>query len=160
MDILIKVLLISTLFLIFIQDLKSNTVMLYLFIMAALFFAFQLYSNVPKETILMTLTINLSFIAAVTLLLYLIVYFVLRIPFFKAIGLGDICFFCCMAVGFSSITFLVLFSFSIFFSGLLYLTLKKSFRLKTVPLAGFQSLFIMLILLVSWSFKPIDLYLI
>lgn len=75
-------------------------------------------------------------------------------------GLGDFLFFIILAIGFPTATFLVLFSFSLLFSMLLFFLLKHQLKHKTVPLAGLQALFICLVFIANWFFNFSNLYII
>lgn len=78
--------------------------------------------------------------------------------FFKTIGLGDLFFFLILATSFPTISFLVILSLSFIFSLLFFITLKPILKKKTVPLAGLQALFLMLILITNVIFKIVNLY--
>ncbi|WP_299627653.1 hypothetical protein [uncultured Tenacibaculum sp.] len=77
---------------------------------------------------------------------------------FSAIGLGDFLFFIALAVAFPLTTFLIIFITSLLFSLLLFLVIKKKLKEKTVPLAGFQAIFLFLILLLNLTFDIVNLY--
>ncbi|WP_156772410.1 hypothetical protein [Urechidicola croceus] len=76
----------------------------------------------------------------------------------ETFGMGDALFFLCIAVGFPTVTFLILFSFSLFFAITIFSVLKKSQQYNTVPLAGLQSVFLAIIFLIDWSFDVINIY--
>ncbi|WP_348712023.1 hypothetical protein [Tenacibaculum sp. 190524A05c] len=77
---------------------------------------------------------------------------------FEALGLGDILFFLVFAIGFPVETFLLLFITSLLFSLIIFISLKAKLRHKTVPLAGFQALFLFLILFINLAFDIVNLY--
>jgi len=159
MEILLKIILIIALLLVFFQDLKSRSVMVILLIATGILFALQMYFRLSWHLFLMGITVNLAFVCGLCIVLYVCTKFIIKKPFSNAIGLGDLFFFGCMALGFPTMTFLILFSFSLFFAALLYVFLRKKLMQQTVPLAGFQSLFIAIVLLVSWNTTTVDLYL-
>lgn len=73
-------------------------------------------------------------------------------------GLGDILFFYAIAIGFPTITFIVIYSFSIIFSLFTFLIFKKSSNFKTVPLAGLMSFFLFFIITYSMLITTPSLY--
>ena len=147
------------LLLVFFQDLQSRSVMIILLIATGILFALQMYLHLSWHVFLMGIAVNLAFICGLCVVLYVYAKFILKKPFLHAIGLGDLFFFGCIALGFPTVTFLILFSFSLFFAPLLYVLFRKKLMQQTVPLAGFQSLFIAIVLLVSWNTTTVNLYL-
>lgn len=63
-----------------------------------------------------------------------------------SIGLGDLLFFYALALGFPTLSFIVLFTGALLFSLLAYLIIKNRLPIKTVPLAGLMSLFVIAVL--------------
>lgn len=151
--------LIIVLLFVFFQDLKNRSVMIILLIATGILFALQMYFHLSWHMFLIGIAVNLTFVCGLFVVLYIYAKFILKKPFLNAIGLGDLFFFGCMALGFPTMTFLILFSFSLFFAVLLYVFFKRKLMQQTVPLAGFQSLFIAIVLLVSWNTTTVDLYL-
>ena len=78
--------------------------------------------------------------------------------FKEAIGIGDVCFFVIMAMSFPTLTFSILFSASLIFATLLFLILKPKMNIKTVPLAGLQALFLLLVNTFNMMFNFVNLY--
>jgi hypothetical protein len=76
----------------------------------------------------------------------------------EVFGLGDLLFFCLLAVSLPIISFLVVFIFSLIFSLVVFILIKKSLKHKTVPLAGFQSLFFAIILGLDIFMNTINIY--
>jgi hypothetical protein len=68
----------------------------------------------------------------------------------ETIGLGDILFFIAIALSFATITFIITFVFALMFSLLLHLVIKPNLQNKTVPLAGYMSLFYIVVFVGSW----------
>nr|WP_299338462.1 general secretion pathway protein [Allomuricauda sp.] len=102
---------------------------------------------------------NLLLIAAVLLLTYLYSKIFRKEPFVDhSLGLGDILFFVAMALGFPTVTFLVLFVCSLLFSLLSFMTFKERFKNPTVPLAGLMGVFLILVLGYSVFVDEPDLY--
>ncbi|MEP3210681.1 MAG: hypothetical protein ABJN95_15875 [Maribacter sp.] len=75
-----------------------------------------------------------------------------------SIGLGDVLFFFVMGAGFPTMTFIILFACSLFFSLFTYLLFKSSMRVKTVPLAGLMSLFLSAVLMLDVIYGLPSLY--
>lgn len=70
-------------------------------------------------------------------------------------GLGDILLFVALAFTFASMSFIIFFIFGLVFSLLLHLLLKHKSKLKTVPLAGYLSLFFSVAYISNWlGFLP------
>jgi hypothetical protein len=84
--------------------------------------------------------------------------FVLKKKLSDTIGLGDILFFCVFAVSFPTYSFLTLFCCSFIFSLVMYLAFNSKFKKKHVPLAGFQALFLGLVLSSNMLFNFTNLY--
>ena len=153
-----QIVFISILFAVFYQDLKERNVYLFLFILAMLFGSLIYYQHTFIEIFLINISLNTAIICAIALLLFLYTKIVLRKKLLEAIGLGDFLFFIILAVSFPTITFLLLFSTSLIFSLLLFLLLKSSFTIKTIPLAGLQAFFLSLVLILNWFFNFVNMY--
>ncbi len=78
--------------------------------------------------------------------------------FEDTLGLGDVLFFIALGIGFPTLTFLVLLATSLIFSLLIYLIIKSNLKSKKVPLAGFQALFIFIILFINLMFNIVNIY--
>ena len=65
-------------------------------------------------------------------------------------GLGDLLLFIALAFTFASVSFIILFVFGLLFSLILHLLFKNKSKLKTVPLAGYLSLFFLVAYLSHW----------
>jgi hypothetical protein len=63
-----------------------------------------------------------------------------------------------IALGFSTTSFLILFSFSLLFTGITYRLILPKLVCKTVPLAGLQALFFCVLFVSNWIFSYVDLY--
>ncbi|WP_379852787.1 hypothetical protein [Flavobacterium zhouii] len=80
-------------------------------------------------------------------------------PLLKEVfGLGDVLFFIFMAFSFSIISFFVLFVFALVFSLLLHSVLQHKQIVKTVPLAGYMSLFFGVVYVFVFFCEPNFLY--
>lgn len=73
-------------------------------------------------------------------------------------GLGDVLFFYAFALGFPTVTFLILFVSSIVFSLMVSLIQKKKNKANGIPLAGLMSLFLAFVLSIEFLPKLPSLY--
>ena len=154
----LKFLLLLTLGYITYQDFKEQKVYTVLLIAAIVFIGFLHYKHSIFTQFLMTSFFNVLIIGSILLIIWLYAKFKLQQPLQNIFGLGDLLFFLAIAVGFPTIPFIVLFSFSLFFSLILFLMIKRKFQWNVVPLAGLQALFFSLIFLLNWIFNRINLY--
>jgi hypothetical protein len=139
---LIKVVLVTLFILIFWQDFKDRLVYWFLYpLVGALAYILQVYhvdylpalANAATNILIITIVISVSFIYAV---------FIINKKFLnETMGLGDVLLMFFLSFTFATITFIVLFVFSLLFSLALHLYLKNTSEYKTVPLAGYISLF-------------------
>lgn len=141
------------------QDFKERKVYLINLLITLILISFYHYLNsYSTYSYLYTILLNFVFLSIIFLVLYL--YTVLRIKeiFLKTIGLGDIIFFIILAIGFPTLSFLIIFSSSLIFSFILFIFLKPRLTNKTVPLAGLQSLFLVIVVLLNNIFEVLNLY--
>ncbi|KAA1247611.1 hypothetical protein [Aquimarina sp. RZ0] len=143
------------------QDLKSREVYWFLFLSLIILMGLQHYLQVLPIHFINAILINLVIIFIIIALQYIYTIIKIKRPFFKEVfGLGDALFFVSMAIAFPTITFNILFAFSLFFSLSIWLIFKnKSFH-QNPPLAGYMAIFLLLIFIGSWSTHIINLYLI
>ena len=139
---IIKLLLIGIFFLVFFQDSKDRNVYWFLYpIIGVLVLVLQV-KEISIYPALINSVFNLSFVSVLLLVCYLYAKYKLKQPLLKEVfGLGDLLFFVCIAFSFSMVSFTILFVFALLFSLLLHLVLKHKQSEKTVPLAGYMSLF-------------------
>lgn len=136
----LKFILILLFFTILYQDCKDRLVYWFLYPLVGILALVIQYFILPFNSILLNVGTNLILVLFLLLVCY--VYTRLRkLEFTNSFGLGDVLFFIFIAFTFSTISFLVLFIFSLFFSLLLHLVLSRKDKQKTVPLAGYMSLF-------------------
>ncbi len=154
----LKLLLIISLLSVTYQDIKERRVSLFLFVAVGLLLGYFHYIESSIEVFLISITVNISVVLLILLILFLYSKIKLKKNLNQTFGIGDAVFFSVLAIGFPTATFLVLFSFSLFFSFIVFLILKKKLKHSTVPLAGFQALFISIIFLVNWVFRFTNLY--
>lgn len=158
MLILVKLVLIFALIAIGYQDFKERQVYLSLLIFTGIIMGFLHLSNSNSTVYLWNTLLNITVILIIYSLLFIYSRWKLKKPISQTFGLGDLLFFIVLAVGFSTGTFLVLFTFSLIFSLLFYLSIKSNLKVKTVPLAGLQALFIGLVYTANWIFQLTNLY--
>ncbi|MDG2194279.1 MAG: hypothetical protein P8K77_05400 [Polaribacter sp.] len=158
MLVVLKIIYTTVLGIISYQDLKERKVTVLLFLLLALVGGYLFYTAQVFEVFLINTSINISFIVMLFFLVLLYVKVKMNVKISEAMGLGDVLFFLVLAISFPTVTFLVLFSCSLFFSLLLFLVVKPMLKIKTVPLAGFQALFLSLVILLNWIFNFVNLY--
>lgn len=98
----------------------------------------------------MAIAINLSFVTILSSVVFLYSRYKLKIPLKEAFGLGDALLFVALVCGLNSVSFIVTFVFALIFSLGMHLVLKKKSTFKTVPLAGYMSLFYIFVYFASW----------
>lgn len=158
MILILKFLLIITLLSITYQDLKEREVSFFLFILVGLLLGYFHYAESVWEVFLISIAINVIVVLLILLILSIYSKLKLKKNLNQTFGIGDALFFSALAIGFPTATFLVLFSFSLFFSFIIFLMLKRKLKQHTVPLAGFQALFLSIVFLVNWAFEFTNLY--
>lgn len=99
--------------------------------------------------------INLFLVMLVLAVSYLYAVAVMKKRFLnESIGAGDILFFVCLPFTYATAAFVVLFVFSLVFSLLMHLVLSRKQADKTVPLAGYMSLFFATVYVASLFTEP------
>ena len=141
------------------QDIKDRMVYAFLFPLLGVFLAVTFYQNTTTQLFWYYSFMNLLLVGTILLILWCYTRFILQKAFLNAsLGLGDVLLFLALAFGFPTITFLIALSFSFVFSLLLYLTFKYKAGMETVPLAGFISLFFVMLMVGSFLLPTIELY--
>ena len=136
----LKLILILLFFTILYQDCKDRLVYWFLYPLVGILALAIQYFILPFNSILLNVGTNLILVLFLLLVCYTYTR-LRRLEFTNSFGLGDVLFFIFITFTFSTISFLVLFIFSLFFSLLLHLVLSRKNQQKTVPLAGYMSLF-------------------
>ncbi|MFY0482510.1 hypothetical protein ACI6PS_07875 [Flavobacterium sp. PLA-1-15] len=141
------------------QDYKDRRVSWFLFpLIGLLCFSIQLL-KIGSISAIVNTVFNLIFTLLIVLVCFLYARWKLRRPFLKEVlGFGDILFFGSIAFAFSITSFLVLFIFSLFFSLMLHMALQNKQSDRTVPLAGYMSLFFGTVYLIDLIFNYPLLY--
>lgn len=155
---LVKSLLMISLVAIVYQDFKDRHVFLWSLLMALIGFGYLHYQQRPAVSFLLPALLNMGIVLLIVFVLFSYARIRLKQPLADVFGPGDFLFFIVIAVGFPSLSFIILFSFSLFFSLAVYLMLKSKFKHKTVPLAGLQALFFGILFLLNWTFYFSSLY--
>lgn len=158
MVILIKFLLIIALIAISYQDFKERQVYLGLLVLTGISMGFLYFSNSDPTVYFWNIVLNITIVLFIYTLLFFYSLWKLKLTISQTFGLGDLLFFIVLAIGFSTGTFLVLFTFSLIFSLVFYITIRSKLKIKTVPLAGMQALFIGLVYTANWIFQLTNLY--
>lgn len=148
---ILKLLLVGIFLFVFIQDYKDREVFWFLYPgIGILAFVLQM-EFVSIYTALLNISLNLLFILILLLVCYTYTKFKLQRSFLKEVfGLGDVLFFIFIAFSFAIVSFLILFVFALVFSLLLHLILQYKQTEKTVPLAGYMSLFFGVVYVISF----------
>lgn len=139
--VLVKILLIITLGLIFVQDYKDREVFWFLFPIVGLCCGILFYNGTLPELFITSVILNLAFIGILFLVIALYSKLVLKVNIINVFGLGDALLFVGLVFSFSTISFLVIFVFALAFSLIAHISLKRFSKIKSVPLAGYLSLF-------------------
>lgn len=158
MELILLLTAVACLFCIFFQDVKDRRVSVLLLAMNCLTLGTLHYLNGNKQMLLSHTLINIGILSPMALVIYAYVKLFLKTPIQESIGLGDLFWVLALAVGFPTVSFIVLLSFSFMFALGLHFILKKNHKNPLVPLAGYQSLFLMLILVANKLFFVPNLY--
>jgi chromate transport protein ChrA len=148
---LLKIFLITSLFLILYQDFKERAVWWFLFPVFGIVAGLLHLNESLSFLFFKSLLFNLTAIGIILVISFFYTRFKMKINFLKeAMGLGDIIFFLALTLAFPTNTFIVLFVFSLIFSLMLHLVISRKQKDTTIPLAGYASLFLICIYLSSW----------
>ena len=149
--IILKVLLTLALGVVFFQDMKERQVYWFLFPAIGILGGVLFYNNTLNELFMMSVLLNFLCVLILLFIVFVYAHLKLRKSPFKTIGLGDILLFVGLSLSFSSVSFIIIFVSSLVFSMLLHLMVKRKSNFKTVPLAGYMSLFFMLTYISFWT---------
>ncbi|MBC2844621.1 hypothetical protein [Winogradskyella flava] len=155
---ILKIILICTLALIFYQDLKERQVYWFLFPLFAACSAVLFYTSTIPELFYVSVGMNIICISILLLIVFLYSRLKLKTTFYKTIGLGDVLLFVGLVFSFSTISFLVIFVFSLLFALVSHLLVKQYSKFHTVPLAGYISLFYGIAYISYWTGLTPSLY--
>ncbi len=155
----LKILLILVCGLVAFQDFRKREVSWILFPIIGLLLG-SLYLNVTsfEEYYLFVLT-NTLLVSGILLILFLYTKHIAQKGFLNvSFGLGDLLFFYAFALGFPTLTFIVLFASSILFSLVVFLFSKTNTKKETIPLAGLMGFFLIGVFLASFFPQTPSLY--
>ena len=151
--------LLSNLSYIVFQDLKERTVYWFLFPILGLLLATLFYVKAQPAVFYTYVLSNILIVTFILLVLFLYTRIVRGKKFLNhSFGMGDVLFFYAFALGFPIVTFIILLAFSILFSLLCFYMFKNKMKYDTVPLAGLQSGFLILVFLYSFCVASPSLY--
>lgn len=155
---ILKIILIFILGLIFYQDLKERQVYWFLFPLYGICSAILFYNSTLPELFYVAIGMNFIFISILLLIVFLYSKLKLKSNFSDAFGLGDVLLFVGLIFSFSTISFLIIFVFSLLFSLVVHLIIKHYSKHLSVPLAGYISLFFGLAYISHWIGITSSLY--
>lgn len=158
--IFLKILLVFSFLIVLWQDVQSREVYWFLFPIIGVCCGFLYFLNTMPELFLISIFMNLIFLSILLLVIYLYSKYKLKSSLKTSIGSGDVLLFFALCLSFSSVSFITCFVLSLTFSLVLHLLFKKRDSIKTVPLAGYMSLFFVLVYLGSWTGLIDSLYII
>ncbi|MEW7280937.1 hypothetical protein ABW636_20280 [Aquimarina sp. 2201CG1-2-11] len=161
MIVVLKIFLASALGIITYQDIKDREVYGILFFILMGLLGYLHYQSVLPIHFFYAIGINFGIVSFCILSVFIYATFKLKRSFFKeAFGIGDLLFFIALATGFPTVTFVILLVFSLIFSLIISLFITNKTNHKTVPLAGYMSLFIGVVFITQWITNALTLYLI
>lgn len=157
--VLLKIWLILSFLFVFYQDSKTRQVYWFLYpLIGILALIVQAYFNSFIITLVNSL-FNILLIVIVLIVGYIYSKMIMKRDFINgSFGIGDLLLFIFLCFTFSTITFTILFSFSLLFSLIVHFALKQKNKDTTVPLAGYMSLFFATVYLTSFLINPAYLY--
>ena len=147
---IIKFVLILVLLVIVYQDLKERLIDWFLIPIVGLCSGYLYYDSSLPKLFYSSIMINLTIVCSILAILFLYTKLKMKMEFKEVFGSADILLFIALAFSFSSVSFLVIFIFSLFFSLLIHLILKKNSKDHLAPLAGYMSLFYSIVYLAFW----------
>ncbi|WP_299334902.1 hypothetical protein [uncultured Psychroserpens sp.] len=156
--VILKIILISSFSLIFYQDFRERQVYWFLFPFFGFCSAILFYNSTLPELFYVSIGMNFIFISTLLLIVFLYSKLKLKSNFQEVFGLGDVLLFLALIFSFSTISFLIVFVFSLLFSLLMHLVLKHYSKCQSVPLAGYMSLFFAIIYVSDWIGLTSSLY--
>ena len=142
------------------QDFQERMVSWILFPAMGIVLAFLYLNHANFEQFYPFVLGNFLLVTAIVLVLYLYTKYIAKMEFLNvSFGLGDLLFFYALALGFPTMTFLVLFVLSILFALGAFLYLKRKQEMQTIPLAGLMGIFLTAVIVASFFPNVPSLYL-
>tara|TARA_B110000091_G_C13819664_1_gene479954 strand:+ start:818 stop:1300 length:483 start_codon:yes stop_codon:yes gene_type:complete len=158
MNVILQILFILVLGGLCFQDFKERKISLSLLILGILLGGGIHFTQKNGAGFLTEIAINTFIVFMLFLILAMYAKLKMKQPIFNVFGLGDLLFFMLLAVSFPFLSFLIIFVFSLLFSWSIFMLTKRHLKIKTVPLAGLQSLFLLLILITNKVTNSLDLF--
>jgi len=155
-DIAFKTTIILVFFIIFWQDSKDRLVYWFLYPLIGVL-AYVIQSNTINNYILVIYNslLNMILVSLIVIIAWIYSAVIKKKKFLnESIGIGDILLFIFLCFTFTTITFIILFVFSLIFSLVLYQYFKTRILQDTVPLAGYIALFFAAVYVVSFFIQP------
>lgn len=109
------------------------------------------FKLIMPEVFSLYLAMNLLLTTVLLLVIFIYAKFKLHETFLHVFALGDVLFLLVMSLAFPTVSFLVLLVFGLIFSLSIHLLVKKHAKHPTVPLAGYLSLFYLLVYIGHWT---------
>ncbi|TMM52148.1 hypothetical protein FEE95_20895 [Maribacter algarum] len=161
MILLLKITLVLVCALIAFQDFKERMVSWILFPVIGFLLGLLYIWNTSFEQFYPFVFTNMLLITGIVLALFVYTKYVAQMKFLNvSFGLGDLLFFYAFALGFPTITFLILFVGAILFSLIVFLVSKGKQEKDTIPLAGLMGSFLIVVTLVSFFPNTPSLYIV
>jgi hypothetical protein len=152
--------LVLVLIFVFLQDLKHRHIHVFLPVLLFVFSFFIFQKNIFLGYEIIGFNILFVLLTLVLLVTYMSAKNKAYLnPFENYFGLGDLLFYIAITPLFVTFNYILFFILSMLFSLVLQLVFSKLMTVKTVPLAGFCALFLILIVVkdVFFAFKPLTL---
>ena len=141
------------------QDVRERMVHWILFPALALAMGYLYSDRIGIHQYALLVFANLLLVSSIISILYLYTKYLRGMEFLDvSFGLGDLLFFLAFALGFPTLTFLILFTSSILFSLSIFLVMKKINGDKNAPLAGLMSFFLIMVYMISFLPSTPSLY--
>jgi len=141
------------------QDFKERMVSWILFPITGVLLALLYIWNTSFEQFYPFVFTNMLLISVIVLVLFLYTTYIARMKFLNvSFGLGDLLFFYAFALGFPTLTFLILFVGSVLFALAVFMLSKTKQDDESVPLAGLMGFFLIVVLLASFFPNAPSLY--
>ena len=143
------------------QDFKERAVMWILFPLVAGLLATIHIWHIGMEFFWFFALANILLVTAVLIILWLFTKYVFKKKFLDvSFGLGDMLFFYALALGFPTLTFIILFVSALLFALFCFSLLRIFNKTDTVPLAGLMSIYLIGAMCISIFTNSPSLYLI
>lgn len=155
---LVQLMIIATLLWLCWQDLRERLISIFsLIVFAVLAVILSVYSHYSLYDVIFDAGIGVLFLAGQFMLVALLFYFKNReVAFFDSkIGWGDVVFLSITILLFSAVNFVVMYVLGLLFVLLMHSIMKKQFEFAkgVIPFAGYFSIYLVLILALSYAFK-------